>query len=87
VDVIHSFGVPNTLYKMHAVPGNINLMHITVEEPGVYRGQCYQFCGLRHSDMLFVLDVRTQADYDAWLRETQAAQGVTGSDTATREDD
>jgi cytochrome c oxidase subunit 2 len=87
-DVIHSFGIPNTLYKMHAVPGNINLMHLTVEDVGVYSGQCYQFCGLRHSDMLFILDVRTQADYDAWLRETQVAQGVVpASDVATRGDD
>jgi cytochrome c oxidase subunit 2 len=87
-DVIHSFGIPNTLYKMHAVPGNINYMHIKVEDVGVYRGQCYQFCGLRHSDMLFVLDVRSQADYEAWLRETQAAQGVVPpADTASRKDD
>jgi cytochrome c oxidase subunit 2 len=87
-DVIHSFGIPNTLYKMHAVPGNINQMHITVEDVGVYRGQCYQFCGLRHSDMLFILDARSQADYEAWLRETQAAQGIVSpADTASREGD
>jgi cytochrome c oxidase subunit 2 len=87
-DVVHSFGVPQTLYKMHAVPGVINMMHIKIEDPGVYYGQCYQFCGLRHSDMLFVLDARSEADYDAWLRETQAAQGVVpASDTAAREAD
>jgi cytochrome c oxidase subunit 2 len=86
-DVIHSFGIPNTLYKMHVVPGSINLMHFKAEDVGVYRGQCYQFCGLRHSDMLFVLDVRSEADYEAWLNETQAAQGVGRSDTALREDD
>jgi cytochrome c oxidase subunit 2 len=87
-DVIHSFGVPNTLYKMHAVPGNVNFMHIKVEDVGVYRGQCYQFCGLRHSDMLFILDARSEADYEAWLSETQAAQGVVpASDSAAREAD
>ena len=87
-DVIHSFGIPQTLYKMHAVPGNINYMHVKIEDVGVYTGQCYQFCGLRHSDMRFVLDARSEADYEAWLRETQAAQGVVpGSDTASREDD
>jgi cytochrome c oxidase subunit 2 len=86
-DVVHSFGIPNTLYKLHAVPGQINTMHLTIEEEGVYHGQCYQFCGLRHSDMLFVLDVRSQADYEAWLSETQAAQGVKPQQTASREDD
>jgi cytochrome c oxidase subunit 2 len=87
-DVIHSFGIPHTLYKMHAVPGNVNFMHIKVEDVGVYRGQCYQFCGLRHSDMLFILDARSEADYEAWLSETQAAQGVVpASDSAAREGD
>ncbi|HLG12593.1 MAG TPA: cytochrome c oxidase subunit II [Dehalococcoidia bacterium] len=87
-DVIHSFGIPHTLYKMHAVPGNINYMHVKIEDVGVYVGQCYQFCGLRHSDMRFILDARSEADYEAWLRETQAAQGVVPeSDTASREDD
>jgi cytochrome c oxidase subunit 2 len=87
-DVVHSFGIPQTLYKMHAVPGNVNYMHVKVEDVGVYRGQCYQFCGLRHSDMLFILDARSEADYEAWLRETQAAQGVVpASDSAAREGD
>jgi cytochrome c oxidase subunit 2 len=86
-DVIHSFAAPNTLYKLHAVPGTINVMHLVIEEEGVYRGQCYQFCGLRHSDMLFVIDARSEADYEAWLSETQAAQGVKPAQTASREDD
>jgi cytochrome c oxidase subunit 2 len=63
-------------------------MHVKVEDVRVYRGQCYQFCGLRHSDMLFILDARSEADYEAWLRETQAAQGVVpASDSAAREGD
>jgi cytochrome c oxidase subunit 2 len=75
-DVIHSFYAPNTLYKIQAVPGNINLMHFKVKEGdvGLYRGQCYQFCGLRHSDMRFVLDARTQADFETWVRQTRAQQ-------------
>jgi cytochrome c oxidase subunit 2 len=75
-DVIHSFSAPNTLYKIQAIPGNVNVMHFKVEKAGVYRGQCYQFCGLRHSDMLFVLDAREPADFQRWLREEQARQGV-----------
>jgi cytochrome c oxidase subunit 2 len=87
-DVVHSFSAPNTLYKLQAIPGNINTMHLKFEEEGVYQGHCYQFCGLRHSDMLFVIDVRSQAEYDAWLAETQASQGVSPQQqTATREDD
>ncbi len=75
-DVIHSFAVPSTLYKVHAVPGTINRMHLTFTETGTFTGQCFQFCGLRHSDMLFVLEVLSQEDYDEWLATTKLAQGI-----------
>jgi cytochrome c oxidase subunit II len=81
-DVVHSFGAPSTLYKLQAIPGSVNQMHMTITEPGTYAGQCYQFCGLRHSDMLFILDAREPAAYEQWLRETQAAQSVRGTDQA-----
>jgi cytochrome c oxidase subunit 2 len=72
-DVIHSFYAINTLYKIHAVPGTVNQMHFKVEEEGEYHGQCYQFCGLRHSDMLFILDARSESDYLEWLRQQPKA--------------
>jgi cytochrome c oxidase subunit II len=82
-DVVHSFYAPNTLYKIQAIPGNVNMMYfkIKAEDTGVYHGQCYQFCGLRHSDMLWVLDAREPADFQRWQREEQARQGVTGTDS------
>jgi len=86
-DVVHSFSAPNTLYKLQAIPGNINTMHMKFEETGVFTGQCYQFCGVRHSDMLFIIDVREQADYDTWLSETQAAQGVDPAKLASASED
>jgi cytochrome c oxidase subunit 2 len=87
-DVVHSFSAPNTLYKLQAIPGTVNQMHFVIEDEGVYHGHCYQFCGLRHADMLFVIDARSEEDYEAWLSETQAAQGVTPQEqTAAREDD
>ena len=85
-DVVHSFSAPNTLYKLQAIPGLINTMHLTFEETGVFSGQCYQFCGVRHADMLFLIDVREQADYEAWLSETQAAQGIDPEKLAASED-
>ena len=75
-DVVHSFYAVNTLYKVQAIPGTVNQLHFKIEDEGVYYGQCYQFCGLRHSDMLFVLDARTQADYESWLSEQGRAQGI-----------
>jgi cytochrome c oxidase subunit II len=81
-DVIHSFYAPQTLYKIQAIPGNVNQLHFKVEKEGTYHGQCYQFCGLRHSNMLFVLDARSEDDYEDWLRETKAAQGLPPADRA-----
>lgn len=79
-DVIHSFYAPNTLYKIQAIPGNINQMHfkLRVKDTGTYHGQCYQFCGLRHSDMLWILDARSESDFQRWVSETRRAQGLTG---------
>lgn len=75
-DVVHSFYAPHTLYKIQAIPGNVNYMHFKVkaDKAGIYAGQCYQFCGLRHSDMRFVIDAREPADYESWLREQRQAQ-------------
>jgi cytochrome c oxidase subunit 2 len=75
-DVVHSFYAPHFLYKIQAIPGNVNELHFTVKKAGVYTGQCYQFCGLRHADMLFVIDAREPAEYQRWLSEQRAAQGL-----------
>jgi cytochrome c oxidase subunit 2 len=77
-DVIHSFYWPKSLYKLQAIPGNVNRLHFRVKsgEEGVYSGQCYQFCGLRHSDMLFTVDARTPSEFQSWLGEQRRAQGL-----------
>ena len=78
-DVIHSFYAPHLLYKMQAIPGNINDMHFKAEKTGTFIGQCYQFCGTRHADMRWTLQVVSQADYDKWLRDTKSAQPAPGA--------
>ena len=77
-DVVHSFYWPRSLYKLQAIPGNVNQLYFTVKsgEEGTYSGQCYQFCGLRHSDMLFIVDARTPAEFQSWLSAERAAQGL-----------
>ncbi len=75
-DVIHSFSAPNLLYKIQAVPGNVNELHFKMTKAGVYTGQCYQFCGLRHSDMLFVIEGKSAADYQSWLNQQKRAQNL-----------
>jgi cytochrome c oxidase subunit 2 len=74
-DVIHSFFVPAFLVKTDVIPfgqGQApNELEFTVKDPGVYRGQCAEFCGDLHADMTFTVDARTAADYATWL-ETAA---------------
>ena len=69
-DVIHSFWVPNLAGKQDLVPGQLNQLTFTVAEPGVYRGQCAEFCGLQHAHMGIVVVAESEPDFRAW----QAAQ-------------
>jgi cytochrome c oxidase subunit 2 len=73
-DVIHSFYVPQFLYKLDAIPGRVNQFDVLVKEPGVYAGQCAEFCGLGHADMHFTVEAMPRADFDAWLVDQQSAE-------------
>jgi cytochrome c oxidase subunit 2 len=66
-DVIHAWWVPQFGMKKDAIPGFINEMWIRVEKPGTYRGQCAELCGNDHGFMPIVVEVKSQADYDAWV--------------------
>lgn len=67
-DVIHSFWVPSLAGKLDAIPGRTNVLRLSADAPGVYRGQCAEFCGLHHSRMAFRVIAHAPADYEAWLR-------------------
>jgi cytochrome c oxidase subunit II len=66
-DVVHSFYVPQTLFKRQAIPGITNEFSLTFDKTGLFHGQCTQFCGLAHTDMLFRVRVVGQAEYQSWL--------------------
>lgn len=82
-DVIHGFYVPGMLYMKNAVPGHPNVFSVTPTKPGIYKGQCTQFCGLWHSKMTLVLQVLTPAKFQAWLQRQQQAQAKGGKCAAT----
>jgi cytochrome c oxidase subunit II len=73
-DVIHAWWVPDFGMKKDAIPGFINEMWFRADETGVYRGQCAELCGRDHGFMPVVVEVKTQADYDAWLAAQKAAR-------------
>jgi cytochrome c oxidase subunit II len=72
-DVIHNFGVPSFLTRMDVIPGRVNKLQVTPTVEGTYAGKCYELCGVYHSRMLFQVEVVSQADYDAYLEELDAA--------------
>ena len=65
-DVIHSFWVPKLAGKTDTIPGLTNTTRIQADKPGVYRGQCTEFCGLQHAQMAFYVIAMSQADFNAW---------------------
>jgi cytochrome c oxidase subunit 2 len=66
-DVVHSFYVPQTLFKRQAIPGVTNEFDLTFEKTGLFHGQCTQFCGLQHTDMVLRVRVVSPSEYQSWL--------------------
>jgi cytochrome c oxidase subunit 2 len=66
-DVIHSFWVPQLMGKTDLVPGHVNRVWLQAEAPGVYRGQCAEYCGLQHARMAFLVVADPPEQFAAWL--------------------
>ncbi len=71
-DVIHSFWVPQFLFKMDVIPGRDNQFELTPNKIGVFAGKCAELCGTDHSRMLFNVNVVTRAEYDAHIAALKA---------------
>ena len=84
-DVIHSFWVPNFLFKLDVVPGRTNVFEATPNQIGTYAGKCAELCGVDHSRMLFQVKVVSQQDFDAHMEDLrkrgQSGQLQTGRTT------
>jgi cytochrome c oxidase subunit 2 len=76
-DVIHSFWVPDFLFKLDVVPGRANTFEVVPNQEGRYEGKCAELCGTYHSQMLFWVEVVDQQTFDAKMQELRAA-GQTG---------
>jgi cytochrome c oxidase subunit 2 len=73
-DVIHSFWVPNLSGKKDLIPGKINTIWFQADKPGVYRGQCAEYCGLQHAKMALWVVAEPQERFNAWRQnETQTS--------------
>lgn len=84
-DVIHSFWVPNWLFKMDVIPGKVNVFQVTPNKTGTFVGRCAELCGVDHARMLFNVDVVERADYDEYIASLRA-KGQTGKLQSERVD-
>ena len=77
-DVIHSFWVPNLHGKRDLIPGHETTLWVQADRPGVFRGQCAEFCGHQHAHMAFVVVAEPPEQFSAWLdRQRQPASPPT----------
>src|SRR6185503_10842567 len=79
-DVIHSFWVPNMNGKRDLIPGYRSSIWFRADTPGVYRGQCAEFCGLQHAHMAFLVVAQPRAEFTRWLLQ-QRTSGATPVDS------
>ncbi|HEY4320193.1 MAG TPA: cytochrome c oxidase subunit II [Gemmatimonadales bacterium] len=79
-DVIHSFWIPQVHGKIDLIPGDTNHIRFVADRPGVYRGQCAEYCGMQHANMAFTLVVESPVAYRAWL-SVQRADAKPPTDT------
>ncbi|HLJ21958.1 MAG TPA: cytochrome c oxidase subunit II, partial [Stellaceae bacterium] len=68
-DVIHAFWVPALGGQTDMVPGQVNLTWIEASEPGTYRGQCVEYCGIQHANMAMTVVAEPPDQFETWRRE------------------
>ncbi|WP_249713831.1 aa3-type cytochrome oxidase subunit II [Rhizomonospora bruguierae] len=85
-DVIHSFWVPDLLFKRDVFPGNVrNVFEVTIDQTGAYVGRCAELCGTYHSMMNFELRSVTPDKFDQFLAAKQAGKSTPEALTAIGE--
>ena len=75
-DVIHSLWIPNLHGKRDLIPGRINKIWIQADSPGVYRGQCAEYCGLQHAHMALMVVAQSPEDFARWKAQVSSSAPV-----------
>lgn len=71
-DVLHAFAMPALGSKIDAVPGRTNETWFSIDEPGMYYGQCSELCGTGHAFMPLAIRAVSEAEFNAWVTKAQA---------------
>lgn len=83
-DVLHSWWVPQLGIKRDAIPGFINESWVQIDEPGIYRGQCAELCGVNHGYMPIVVKAVTQEEFKQWTdKQHKAALAMKAASSKT----
>ena len=83
-NVIHSFWVPQLAGKVDTIPGQRNTLRFRVTEPGVYRGECAEYCGVQHARMAFQVIAEPSQEFDRWMTRRRQPQAEPASELAAR---
>jgi len=83
-DVIHSFWVPELNRKIDTIPGRTNVVELDADQPGRYRGQCAEFCGLQHAHMAMYVFVDQPSAFRRWLARQEKPVEAPSSALAER---
>ncbi|HEY8506128.1 MAG TPA: cytochrome c oxidase subunit II [Gemmataceae bacterium] len=84
-DVCHSFWVPRLAGKTDLIPGRANSLWFQTEEPGLYLGQCAEYCGTQHANMLLRVYVDPPGGFERWLTNQEAPAAEDAAAGAGRE--
>jgi cytochrome c oxidase subunit 2 len=79
-DVIHSWTIPAFAVKQDAIPGFVRDAWFKAEKVGTYRGNCVELCGKEHAFMPIVVEVKSEADYAAWVTVQKKAMAALAED-------
>jgi cytochrome c oxidase subunit 2 len=85
-DVIHSFWVPRLQGKTDQITGRTTHSWLQADEPGRYRGQCAEFCGLQHSNMALYVVAEPRVQFDAWMEDAATSAGAPAGTAAAGEE-
>lgn len=66
-DVIHSVWIPALNGKIDAIPSRQNMLWVQADRPGVFRGQCAEYCGLQHAHMVLYVVAESPENFNKWL--------------------
>jgi cytochrome c oxidase subunit 2 len=84
-DVIHSYWIPALNGKKDAVPGRIHLLRLEADKPGIFAGQCTEFCGLSHANMRMEAVALSKEDFAKWVASQQKAYTSPADGTLAKE--